>query len=274
MTKPHGQGADVTRWDREHAISVGTGVAAVLAWLLALGGLISTISAVPQLGLERTLWLAALCAAPPSAVWMSRRGAAARRIRADVPMPMLERRCHGNLDAITDSERRSLRPIATTAYQVATRTSALLADLVAIPSVRIFHGVRPAGTDLPLTSHAIASGRRLILIESVAWPPGHYGTTTDGRIHCDGTYIGQSIGPLIDSMRHWRQMLPKRHHVSALVVVHGPAEGDMTLPADSPPDWMFVSADDATRVIRQQVGCGRVPVSRFLVSALIKATTG
>lgn len=272
MTKPPGQGARVTRWDWEHVGIVGAIVAASVAWLLALGGLISTISAVPKLGLNGTLGLAALFTAPPSALWMSRRAAAARRIRATVS-PVLERRCHGNLDAITDSELRSLRPIATTAFQVAARTSGLLADLVAIPSVRIFHGVRPAGADLPPIPHAISAGRRLILIESVAWPPGHYETTADGRIHCDGTYIGQSVSSLVASVRRWRQTLPKRHHVSAMVVVHAHADGEITLPGCSRAGLMFVHADDANSVIRQRLGRGREQVSRCLLAALIKATT-
>jgi hypothetical protein len=240
--------------------------------MLALGGLISTISAVPQLGPARTLGLAALCTAPPSALWMSRRAAAARRLRGTLSLRMLERRCHGTLDAITDSERRSLRPIATTAYQVAARTSELLADLVAIPSVRIFHGVRPAGAHLPLIPHAISAGRRLILIESVAWPSGRYETTADGRIHCDGTYIGQSTTSLVNCVQHWRRAMPKRHQISAMVIVHAPADADITLPDGSPPDVMFVHADDANRVIRHQVGDGREPVSRYLLATLIEAT--
>lgn len=195
------------------------------------------------------------------------------RTRTTLSLPVIERRCHGNLDAITDSERRSLRSIAATAYQVAASTSDLLADLVTIPSVRIFRGVRPAGANLPLIPHAISSGRRLILIESVAWPPGHYETSTDGRIHCDGTYIGQSTRSLTDSMRHWRKELPMRHHVSAMVVVHAPADVDIALPDNSQPGLMFVRADDANRVIRHQVGCGREALSRRLLEALVEATT-
>jgi hypothetical protein len=132
--------------------------------------------------------------------------------------------------------------------------------------------VRPTGFNLPLIPHAISAGRRLILIESVAWPPGRYETTAEGRIHCDGTYIGQSISPLVDSTQCWRQMLPKRHHVSAMVIVHGP-DGGITLPGGPPAGLMTVHADDASRLIRQQVSCGREPASRYLLAALIKATT-
>ncbi|HXQ47856.1 MAG TPA: hypothetical protein VN806_14650 [Caulobacteraceae bacterium] len=192
--------------------------------------------------------------------------------RAVVPLPMLKQRSHGRLESITDSERRSLRPIAATAYEVATRTSELLRDLVAIPSVRIFHGVRPAGGDLPLIPHAISAGRRLIFIESVAWPPGNYETEADGRIHCDGTYIGQSVRPLIAAVQRWRAALPRRHHVSAMVVVHSATEGVITLPTAPPGDVTWVHAGDAVPAIRQHVSRGGKAVSRNLVAALIAAT--
>ena len=72
----------------------------------------------------------------------------------------------------------------------------MLGELPAGPGVRIFQGVRPAAAeDLPRIPHAISAGRRLILIESVAWPPGRYQARADDRIHCDGTYIGQSVLP-------------------------------------------------------------------------------
>src|SRR6516162_8910334 len=89
------------------------------------------------------------------------------------PATALPGRCHGSLDVITDSERRGLRPIGTTAREVAARTGALLNDLLALPGVRIFQGVRPdAAPDMPRIPHAVSAGRQLILIESVAWPPG------------------------------------------------------------------------------------------------------
>jgi hypothetical protein len=250
----------------------GPVAASAVGWLLALGGLIGTISVLPQLGWGRALPVAVLCTAPPSALWMTRRAIESRRIRNVIPPSLLEQRYHGSLEAITDSERRSLRPIIATAYEVAARTGELLADLMAIPSVRIFHGVRLAGVGLPPIPHAISAGRQLVFIESVAWPPGHYETAENGRIHCDGTYIGQSVCPLIAAVQHWRKILPKSHHVSAVIVVHPAAEGDIKLSAATPGDLVWVHADDAVRDIRERILAGRQAVSRNLVAALIAAT--
>jgi hypothetical protein len=262
----------VSRHVPERLSVLGAAAASTAGWLLALGGLIGTVSLLPQLGWGRALPVAVLCVAPPSALWMTRRTVESRRARAATPPPLLEQRCHGSLEAITDSERRALRPIIATAYEVAARTGGLLAELIAIPSVRIFRGIRPAGADLPPIPHAISAGRQLVFVESVAWPPGRYETAGNGRIHCDGTYIGQSVRPLLAAVQHWRRTLPKGHHVSAVIVVHHAGEGDIKLPAATPGDLVWLLADNAVPDIRQRLLRGRQALSRNLLAALIAAT--
>jgi hypothetical protein len=184
---------------------------------------------------------------------------------------VLSRRCHGSLDAITDSERRGLRPIGTTAREVAARTGALLADLFALPWVRIFQGVRPSAADLPCIPHVISAGRTLVLVESVAWPPGHYAATAVGRIHCDGVYIGQSVRPLITAVGLLWEALPPGHRVSAVVVVHPTAGGELALPAPSRPDLGWTRAGDAIHEIKAHLPSGPQPVSVSAVAALVAA---
>jgi hypothetical protein len=189
-----------------------------------------------------------------------------------VPTTTPSRRCHGSLDAITDSERRALRPIGATAHEVAARTGVLLAELFTLPDVRIFQGVRPAAADAPRIPHVISAGRQLVLIESVAWPPGRYAVTAVGGIHCDGVYIGQSVRPLIAAVRHWRETLPHGHQVSALVVVHPMAEGELALPAADARHLAWSCAGDAVRDIRAHLPRGRQPASIRAVAALVAAT--
>jgi hypothetical protein len=272
VTKLTGQSIGITRYESDRLSVIVAVAASVLVWLLALGGLIGTLSVLPQLFWYQALWVAALCGAPSVAVWMTRRAVASRRVHAVVPRSLLELRCHGSLAAITDSEHRSLRPVAASAQEVAARTGELLADLIAIPSVRIFRGVRAAGADLPLVPHAIGAGRQLVLVESVAWPAGCYETATTGRIHCDGTYIGQSVRPLLATVQHWRDSLPKSHHVSAVIVVHAAADAEVRLPAATPGDLAWVRAEDAIGDLQQRILRGRQDVSRYLIAALIAAT--
>lgn len=189
------------------------------------------------------------------------------------PATLLFRRYHGSLDSITDSERRALRPIGTTAHEVATRTGVLLADLFAFPNVQIFQGIRPVAGDAPRIQHAISAGRRVMLIESVAWPPGRYVVAAEsGRIHCDGMYTGQSVRPLIAAVWQWREILPDDHRVSALVVVHPAAQGELILPAAAGPDLAWACGVDAVREIQARLRCGREEVSMTAVTALAAAT--
>ena len=245
-------------------------IAAAAACRQALSAVTITVTAVPALGWGRSLRAAALSGARLAAPGAGRRAAASRCAGGTVPFLLPEGRCHGSLDAVTDSERRPLRSIAASAHDVASRTGELLAELLAVPGVRIFCGVRPAATDLPRTPHVVSAGRRLVLMESVAWPPGRY-DMTDGRVHCDGTYIGQSVRPLLAAVQHWREVLPRNHHVSAMIVVHG-GGGVITLPAPVAGDLAWVQAEDAVREARQRILRGRpAAASRAAVAALLDA---
>lgn len=187
------------------------------------------------------------------------------------PAAVLSRRWHGSLDAVTDSERRALRPIGTTAHEVAASTGVLLAGLLALPSVRIFQGVRQPAAGAPPIPHAISAGRRLVLVESVAWPPGRYTVAVTGQIHCDGIYIGQSVVPLSAAVGHWREILPPDHQVSGFVVVHPAARGDLVLPLAAAGELAWAPAGQAARAIRAHLPTGRQAVSTPAVLALLAA---
>ena len=186
---------------------------------------------------------------------------------------VLARRSHGTLDVITDSERRALRSIGLTAQEVAIKTGELLATVFTLPSVRIFHGVRPAA-DVPPVPHVISAGRRLIFVESVAWPPGRYVAASAGRIYCDGVYIGQSIRPLVTAIRGWRKLVPDDHRVSAVVVVHPTGDGELVLPAATGPDLAWTGSADAVREIHARLPGQWQATSMQAIAALIAAVAG
>lgn len=219
------------------------------------------------------VWLV-LCGSGPLAVWLTRRVRAARDARELLPPAVLERRYHGSLAVITDTERRSLRSIGASSYDVAARTGVLLAGLTALPGVRIFLGVRPAGTHLPPTPHAVSAGRHLVLVESVAWPPGSYRVAPSGEVLCDGVYIGQSVRPLRDAVRHWRRALPRGSRVTAKVVVHSPPDGAVALPRTADGDVSWLLACDAAAEIREHIAADARPPHRSTVAALVSATAG
>lgn len=147
-------------------------------------------------------------------------------------------RLRGTLDSLTDEERRSLRPIGMTVREAADRTGTLLYRLGDHPGVRLWAGVRVA-RHAPRIGFAVSTDTRLLLVESVAWPAGAYTVTPEGSVLCDGTYIGQSVSPLLGSVRLMRRLVP-RLAVGAVVVVHPSGPGAPSLPAGA--GWQPPSA--------------------------------
>jgi hypothetical protein len=272
MIKLADRNANATRYGSERAASTGALTALAVGWLAALASLIGVSSVFTEIGWGRTLRVAVLFTAVPLALAGTRRVAASRRLHSIAPGSVLEQRYYGNLDGINDSELRPLRPIGSTAREVAGRTGMLLTDLATDPSVRIFHGVRPAGPGLPLVAHAISAGRRLVLVESVAWPPGRYEAGPDGRIHCDGTYIGQSVQALRSAAGQWAGLLPRNHRVMAVVVVHPAGKGEIALPTGGRKDLAWVLAGDAIAELKSCIAGGGRSVSRNTVATLLAAT--
>jgi hypothetical protein len=178
----------------------------------------------------------------------------------------MTQRLHGSLDGLTDSERRPMRPIGMSVREVAARTGSLLAQLIDIPGVRLFAGVRVAA-QLPPIAFAISAGSQVLLVESVAWPRGAYTTAPDGGVLCDGTYIGQSVQPLIGSVRRLRRRLPRPHRVGAVVVVHPCDTGRLALPVSASAELTWLPAREVTG----QIG-GRLRRSRSAVRPLVALT--
>jgi hypothetical protein len=250
-----------------------SGVAAeAVAWLVTAAALVAVARRIADEGWDVSLPWLILCGSGPSAVWATRRIRAARAARKLLPPHVMVRRYHGSLAVITDSERRSLRSIGASSYDVAARTGVLLAGLTALPGVRIFLGVRPAGTHLPPTPHAVSAGRQLVLVESVAWPPGSYRIAPSGDVLCDDVYIGQSVGPLRDAVRHWRRTLPRGCRVTAKVVVHPAADGQVALPGNADGDVSWLLACEAEADLRRHISVDPREPHRSTVAALVSAT--
>src|SRR5699024_2098311 len=72
--------------------------------------------------------------------------------------------------------------------QVAERITAemLTRYLTRLPGVRIFHGLACPGSVFADIDHAVLCGRRLVLIESKSWLPGHYTSDSSGGLLRNG----------------------------------------------------------------------------------------
>jgi len=232
-----------------------TVISGVLAWALTVGGLVTSHEVVD---------LAVPLAFAIVAVVATRHYVALRRTAALAAFPA-DRRTYGDLSA-ADDDHRALRPVGVGCREVAAQTDEVLAGLTEIPSVRIFRGIRPTGARRSVAAHAVSAGRLLVLVESVAWPPGSYSVNAAGRVCCGEHPIGQSTGPLAAAVRALRVVLPLSHRVTAVVAVRrGP--GSYQLPADTRlVSWVF--ADELAGRLHAQLKRYPRTVSRHTIAAL------
>jgi hypothetical protein len=231
---------------------VGATIISTAGWLLTIACLIAFIVFVPNVGWVETGYLLVLCSAPQAAIWAARQARASMRLRATVPMSVISRRLHGNLDSVPDDDNRALRPIGLDVAEVVARTGAMLTELVVRPGVHVFHGIRTRIAQAAIVASVVSAGPVLILVDSVAWPPGRYDLDADDRVRCDGVYIGQSAGPLMAAVHHWRKTLPRGHRVGALVVVHTVGPGRYVLPPTRP-GVAWIRSDDLLTKIGQHL---------------------
>jgi hypothetical protein len=156
--------------------------------------------------------------------------------------------------------------------QVAERlTAALLTTyLTRMPGVRVFHGLAWPGSVFADVDHAVLCGRRLVLIESKTWLPGHY-TTDDTGFWRDNRPFRGGGSLLPDGVNAFQELLPDVD-VRGVLIVYPSRDGEITTdePADAdiPPmtpeqfvheigAWLAVEPStvdsDAFRAVRHQV---------------------
>ncbi|HEY4454776.1 MAG TPA: DnaJ domain-containing protein, partial [Pseudonocardiaceae bacterium] len=58
--------------------------------------------------------------------------------------------------------------------------------LLRLPGTKVFHGLTRPGSVFADVDHAVLRGRRLVLVESKLWLPGHYEADDDGAIYRNG----------------------------------------------------------------------------------------
>jgi hypothetical protein len=107
-------------------------------------------------------------------------------------------------------------------------TGDLLARYLAdIPAARVFHQVTWPGTEFPEVDHAVLCGHRLVLIDSMIWPPGRYSVDRQGYVQRDGKSFGGGALVLGEAARAFQLLLP-RLEVRGVVVLW-PESSDETV---------------------------------------------
>jgi hypothetical protein len=90
--------------------------------------------------------------------------------------------------------------------------------LTRLPGVRIFHGLAWPGSVFVDIDHAVLCGRRLVLIESKTWLPGHYAADEDGELWRNGHPFRGGSMRLPDGVAAYQELLPWLEIRGALLV--------------------------------------------------------
>ena len=113
--------------------------------------------------------------------------------------------------------------------QLAERLTARAIDdyLLRLPGTRVFHGLARPGSVFADVDHAVLRGRRLVLVESKLWLPGHYEADDDGSLYRNGHVFRGGSAALPESLAAYRELLPSAD-VRAVLVVHPSRAGRLS----------------------------------------------
>lgn len=143
----------------------------------------------------------------------------------------------------------------------------LTADLLAgyltrLPGVRIFHGLAgEAGSVFADIDHAVLCGRRLVLIESKLWLPGHYEVDEAGELLRNGHRFRGGAVRLPRLLDAYRALLPDLE-IRGVLLLYPSRAGEITVgdePAEVQPlvperfvretgDWLATDPSTVDRV--------------------------
>lgn len=107
-------------------------------------------------------------------------------------------------------------------------TADLLSEyLTRLPGARVFHGLAWPDSVFVDIDHAVLCGRRLVLIESKSWLPGHYQTGDDGSLWRNGHLFRGGGTRLPRGLAEYRALLPHLE-VRAVLLVYPSRAGEVT----------------------------------------------
>jgi DnaJ domain/Nuclease-related domain len=105
--------------------------------------------------------------------------------------------------------------------------------LTRLPGARIFHGLGLPGSVFADVDHAVLCGRRLVLIESKLWLPGHYEADETGSLWRNGHPFRGGTVRLPDAVDAFGDLLPEIE-VRGAILIYPSRSGEISTgePAD------------------------------------------
>jgi hypothetical protein len=197
---------DEVRRVRHVALEPRTGPGQAVALGVA-GGSAFLVLVLAVLGAPAWVVIVFLLAGGAATVEVGRRHLAAQRIDREFTAEFGDRTTFGQPGAEPDEIAERL-------------TADLLARyLTRIPGVRICHGLAAEeGSVFADLDHAVLCGRRLVLIESKWWLPGHYDVDANGAVLRNGNRFRGGAVRLPERLAAYRALLPDADVRGALLI--------------------------------------------------------
>ena len=99
--------------------------------------------------------------------------------------------------------------------------------LIRLPGVRVFHGLAQPDSMFEDVHHAVLCGRRLVLVESKSWLPGHYTTDENGSLWRNGHPFRGGVTRLNEGVASFEALLPEVE-VRGAVLIYPSRAGEVT----------------------------------------------
>ncbi|MBQ0927601.1 J domain-containing protein [Saccharopolyspora endophytica] len=99
--------------------------------------------------------------------------------------------------------------------------------LIRLPGVRVFHGLTWPDSVFEDVHHAVLCGRRLVLVESKSWLPGHYTTDEKGSLWRNGHPFRGGVTRLNEGVANFEALLPEVE-VRGAVLIYPSRAGEIT----------------------------------------------
>jgi hypothetical protein len=197
---------DEVRGERRVTLVPATGPTQAVALGVA-GGVAGLVLLLALVGAPVWLVILVLLAGGAGAVETGRRHLAAHRVDREFTAEFGDRVVFGRPGAEPDELVERLTADLLKRY------------LTRIPGVRICHGLAAEeGSVFADLDHAVLCGRRLVLIESKLWLPGHYEVDTAGEILRNGHRFRGGAVRLPERLAAYRALLPDVEVRGALLI--------------------------------------------------------
>ncbi|RRO18743.1 molecular chaperone DnaJ [Saccharopolyspora rhizosphaerae] len=99
--------------------------------------------------------------------------------------------------------------------------------LIRLPGARVFHGLSWPDSVFEDVHHAVLCGRRLVLVESKSWLPGHYTTDENGALWRNGHPFRGGVTRLDEGVATFQELLPEVE-VRGAVLIYPSRAGEVT----------------------------------------------